>query len=158
MVQPKQTYAPYAGVSNEELEQIRSPITNIFGVPDTEIPGVGSGVEHALSHARAGLEYDAPPAEIRKSPFKYLEGDILNELHTYIESTYGQHYVGKDSQGIQMNDLFLSMGTAEDFWKSNAAKYVMRYGKKKGKNRADLLKAAHYVILLLYLNQIEEQS
>ncbi len=28
-------------------------------------------------------------------------------------------------------------------------KYLMRYGKKSGKNRKDLLKAAHYIVLAL---------
>ena len=33
--------------------------------------------------------------------------------------------------------------------KANAIKYLARYGKKNGKNRKDLLKAVHYVILLM---------
>ena len=35
------------------------------------------------------------------------------------------------------------------FAESNAIKYLARYGKKNGKNRKDLLKAVHYVILLM---------
>ena len=29
-------------------------------------------------------------------------------------------------------------------------KYLARYGKKDGKNRKDLLKAMHYIILMMY--------
>src|SRR3974390_2388416 len=94
-----------------------------------------------------------------KDVFKYDEGKILEELKTYIAGTYGQHYVNdKDPAGTQMDDIFISFGTAEDFWQSNAAKYVMRYGRKGGSNRIDLLKAAHYVILLLYLDSTKNKS
>ena len=31
----------------------------------------------------------------------------------------------------------------------NAIKYLARYGKKNGKNRKDLLKAIHYIVLLM---------
>jgi hypothetical protein len=31
----------------------------------------------------------------------------------------------------------------------NSLKYLMRYGKKNGSNRDDLLKAVHYIILAL---------
>ena len=33
--------------------------------------------------------------------------------------------------------------------KANAIKYLCRYGKKDGRNRKDLLKGVHYVILLM---------
>lgn len=93
------------------------------------------------------------------APFKYNEDNILREIENYISTTYGQHYVDKNNPlGVQMNDIFLSMGTAEDFWKSNAAKYVMRYGRKGGKNRIDLLKAVHYMILLMYLDGTKDKD
>jgi len=37
----------------------------------------------------------------------------------------------------------------KDFCQANAIKYLCRYGKKDGKNRKDLLKAIHYIVLLL---------
>jgi hypothetical protein len=37
----------------------------------------------------------------------------------------------------------------KDFCQANAIKYLCRYGKKSGKNRKDLLKAIHYIVLLM---------
>ena len=37
----------------------------------------------------------------------------------------------------------------KDFCQSNAIKYLCRYGKKNGKNKKDLYKAVHYIVLLL---------
>ncbi len=79
---------------------------------------------------------------------KYNEDKILNEISNYIKGTYGQHYsTGKD--GFQVQDLFKTLNIGKDFCHANAIKYLCRYGKKNGYNRADLLKAVHYVILLL---------
>ena len=44
---------------------------------------------------------------------------------------------------------FNSIGIKSDFCQANAIKYLSRYGRKSGYNRKDLLKALHYVILLL---------
>ena len=45
---------------------------------------------------------------------------------------------------------------SKNFCQANAIKYLCRYGKKLGKNRNDLLKAIHYVILLI--NQEDEDD
>lgn len=80
---------------------------------------------------------------------KYNEQKILNEIKEYIENTYNQHYsVGKDGK-IQVQDLLRQLGIDKDFCQANAIKYLARYGKKNGRNRKDLLKAIHYVILLM---------
>ena len=41
------------------------------------------------------------------------------------------------------------LGIDKDFCQSNAIKYLARFGKKNGRNRKDLLKAIHYIVLLL---------
>jgi len=89
--------------------------------------------------------------------FRYDEDKLLDELKAYIESTYGQHYVGDDGSGLQIQDLFHSIGIAVPFCQANAIKYLGRYGKKNGRNRKDLLKAAHYTILLLHFNDFNDQ-
>ena len=43
---------------------------------------------------------------------KYNEKKILKEVGDYIESTYGQHYVGK--HGVQTLDLLHSIGISEE--------------------------------------------
>ena len=90
---------------------------------------------------------------------KYREKQILNEVESYVRSTYGEHYVGKE--GFQIQDLLNSIGIAEEFCQANAIKYLSRYGKKKGKNTLDLMKAIHYTILLIHFtrkNYLEKES
>jgi hypothetical protein len=79
---------------------------------------------------------------------KYNEKETLEEIYEYIKSTYGQHY-SSGQDGFQVQDLFKTLEIGQDFCQANAIKYLCRYGKKDGYNRKDLLKAVHYVILLL---------
>ena len=87
---------------------------------------------------------------------KYNEKKSLKEIEDYIESTYGQHYVGKDE--FQIQDLLHSIDIAVPFCQASAMKYLARLGKKEGFNRIDLLKAAHYVILLMHFSVNNEEN
>ncbi len=81
--------------------------------------------------------------------FKYNEDETLELCLKYIETTYRQHYVSED--GVQLMDLFFS--DPEEgvvFCKTNAMKYLSRFGKKEGNNKKDLLKAMHYIVLLMH--------
>ena len=77
---------------------------------------------------------------------KYNEDKFLAEVLEYIESTYKQHYVGKNE--IQTIDVWDSLGSAETTVRDTALKYIMRLGKKDGFNRKDVFKAMHYIVLL----------
>ena len=79
---------------------------------------------------------------------KYNEEQILKEVIRYIQSTYNQHY-STDGKGLQAMDIFRHLNTDKDFCHSNAIKYLIRYGKKQGKNEKDLIKAIHYIVLLI---------
>ena len=81
--------------------------------------------------------------------WRYDEGKILREVEAYLSSTYKGHYVGGETK-IQTLDLIDSIGDSESFCRSNAIKYLSRFGKKDGKNRKDLLKVIHYAILLYH--------
>ena len=87
---------------------------------------------------------------------KYDEKKSLKEIEDYIQSTYGEHYVGKNE--FQIQDLLHSIDIAVPFCQANAMKYLARYGKKKGQNRLDLLKAVHYIILLMFFSSNEESE
>ncbi len=87
---------------------------------------------------------------------KYNEKEILQEIEDYIQGTYGQHYVGKNS--FQIQDLLHSIDIAVPFCQANAIKYMARYGKKGGANRLDLLKAIHYSILLMHFSEDADKS
>lgn len=85
--------------------------------------------------------------------YNYNEDKILEEIRAYVDSTYSQHYVG--NKQIQIIDFWESLGTLETTARDNIIKYVARFGKKGGKNRKDLLKAAHYLILMMYISEKE---
>jgi Protein of unknwon function (DUF3310) len=87
--------------------------------------------------------------------WKYSEGSILCELESYLASTYGQHYAGAD--GIQVLDLIASMGHARSFCLASILKYAARQGKKRGQERADILKILHYAIFLLHFHDKESR-
>ena len=87
---------------------------------------------------------------------KYNEKESLKEIEDYIQSTYGEHYVGKNE--FQIQDLLHSIDIAVPFCQANAMKYLARFGKKKGQNRLDLLKAAHYIILLMFFSNDSENK
>lgn len=80
--------------------------------------------------------------------FDYSEDKILEDIKTYISGTYGEHYA---SDKVQTTEFIMSQFVdGADFLRGNALKYMARYGLKEGKNKKDLLKAIHYVILLLH--------
>ncbi len=87
---------------------------------------------------------------------KYNEDVILREVNEYISSTYNQHYVGK--KDIQTIDVWDSLDMAEEMCMGTLIKYAMRFGKKNGKNKKDLLKLIHYAILTYHFAFMEESD
>ena len=93
---------------------------------------------------------------MEKVKLKYSEDKILEEVFEYIKSTYTKHYVGKKE--IQTLDVWHTMGMSEEMCLGTLVKYAMRFGKKEGKNKADLLKLMHYTILLYHFTFMEDNS
>jgi len=82
--------------------------------------------------------------------YKFNEDKILQEVKTYIDSTYNQHYAnGK----YQATDMIIDTGHGQGFCVGNIMKYAMRYGKKNGSDTLDLHKIIHYAIIALYLEE-----
>lgn len=92
----------------------------------------------------------------RAIDYKYKEDVSIDKLVGYINSTYGQHYVGNGD--IQTVDFWESLGSLETTARDTAIKYLARYGKKGGRNEKDLLKAMHYIILMMYARPEQEQQ
>jgi len=89
--------------------------------------------------------------------FKYREDEILEEVFDYISSTYGQHYTSEEHpERIQTFDVYESLGSLDTTSRDTSIKYLMRYGKKAGHNKVDLMKSIHYTIILWYATQGEE--
>lgn len=90
--------------------------------------------------------------ESSKPDYKYREDEILEEIRTYIDSTYGEHYV-HDEANIETGQLILANPERGlGFCIGNVIKYADRYGKKNGFNRKDLLKVVHYAVMALSIN------
>ena len=86
--------------------------------------------------------------------YKFDEDKSLDEIKKYIDKTYESHY----SKGkYQATEMIIDSGHGEGFCIGNILKYAQRYGKKNGKNRADLLKVIHYGIIALHLNNGESE-
>ena len=81
---------------------------------------------------------------------KYQENIGLKHLEEYVDTTYGGHYTSNDNN-VQTLDIIESVGDAKSFCRSNAIKYLTRYD-KKGQAKRDILKAAHYCLLLYYFD------
>lgn len=89
------------------------------------------------------------------SKYRYNEDVYLQNIMKYLSGTYGEHYVAKD---IQVIDIWESLDSLESTARDTAIKYLCRYGKKDGKNRKDLLKAIHYIILMMYASDRQDQQ
>lgn len=83
-------------------------------------------------------------------PYRFQEDEILFHLQEYVDATYSGHYTNKQKKEIQVIDIWESLGSLESTARDNALKYLLRFGKKEGKNSKDLYKAMHYIILMLY--------
>ena len=87
--------------------------------------------------------------------YKYSEDKILDELKSYIDGTYDQHY---SQNKFQATEFIMDSGHGEGFCIGNIMKYAQRYGKKNGKDRSDLLKVIHYGIIALHINDMENSE
>ena len=85
--------------------------------------------------------------------YRYNEDKTLEELKSYIDATYGQHY-SRDK--FQATEFIIDGGHGEGFCIGNVLKYAQRYGKKDGRNRKDLLKILHYAIIMLHVHDLTE--
>ena len=87
--------------------------------------------------------------------YKYNEGDLISQLQKYVDQTYGEHYA---QNKVQTTEFVIDAGHGEGFCLGNVIKYTQRYGKKAGKNRADLLKVLHYALIALHVHDVEENQ
>jgi hypothetical protein len=89
---------------------------------------------------------------------KYNEDVLVQEFWTYIKKTYAQHYVDPTDKGLQIFDLIMADKEMIPFARWSAITYLSRFGKKQGQNRTDLLKAMHYILMMLYVTKEKEKE
>jgi len=105
-----------------------------------------------------GNQIDLNLESTEKNGFwKYEEDLTMKEIRDYLSGTYKSHYTSQESK-TQTLDLIESIGDAEAFCRSNAIKYLSRFGKKNGKSRLDILKAIHYCILLYHFSGLHKNN
>ena len=90
-----------------------------------------------------------------KINYAFKEDALVKEIQEYIDKTYSAHYA---QNGYQATQIIESMGHGMGFALGNVLKYVQRYGKKEGHNRADLLKVIHYGIIALSMHDNKEAN
>jgi len=126
----------------------------------SRLPG-GMGDDHIslTSSPTFNLNMDTVRSESLNTNgfWKYEEDKTLKEIEQYLSSTYHQHYTSQESK-TQTLDLIESIGDAEPFTRSNAIKYLSRFGKKNGKSKMDILKAIHYCILLYHFAGLHKNT
>jgi len=81
--------------------------------------------------------------------YKYNERALIEEFSQYIDNTYDQHY---SLNKYQSTEFIIDSGHGEGFCIGNIMKYAQRYGKKGGRNRADLMKVLHYALFMLHVH------
>jgi hypothetical protein len=81
--------------------------------------------------------------------YKYNERVLIEEFSQYIDNTYDQHY---SLNKYQSTEFIIDSGHGEGFCIGNIMKYAQRYGKKGGRNRADLMKVLHYALFMLHVH------
>lgn len=87
--------------------------------------------------------------------YKYREDELIRELQSYVDSTYGEHY---STNKYQATEFIIDGGHGMGFCIGNILKYAQRYGKKDGFNRKDLQKVLHYAIIALYVHDEEHNN
>jgi hypothetical protein len=87
--------------------------------------------------------------------YRFNEGELVEELASYIDGTYNAHY---SKNKFQATEFIIDGGHGEGFCLGNILKYAQRYGKKDGYNRKDLMKVLHYAIIALNVHDNEHNK
>lgn len=83
--------------------------------------------------------------------YKFGEDRYVEEIMSYIDKTYSQHY---SKNKFQATEFIMDAGHGTGFCIGNVLKYAQRY-RTKGTDddaRKDLMKVIHYAILQLYVH------
>jgi len=122
----------------------------------SRLPG-GLGEDHISFNYPSTFNVTVPDDTNKNGFWKYEEDKTLKEVEQYLSSTYHSHYTSETSK-TQTLDLIESIGDAEAFTRSNAIKYLSRFGKKNGKSKQDILKAIHYCVLLYHFAGLHKNT
>jgi hypothetical protein len=150
---PNHDFWDYDGIS---LAGNPNYSTDTISFVGSHLPG-GMGDDHITFTSSPTFNLNMPEDTNKNGFWKYEEDKTLKEIEQYLSSTYHSHYTSETSK-TQTLDLIESIGDAEAFTRSNAIKYLSRFGKKNGKSKQDILKAIHYCILLYHFAGLHKNT
>jgi hypothetical protein len=150
---PNQDFWDYDGISLTGNPNYSPDTISFVG---SHLPG-GMGDDHITLTSSPTFNLNMPEDTNKNGFWKYEEDKTLKEIEQYLSSTYHSHYTSQESK-TQTLDLIESIGDAEPFTRSNAIKYLSRFGKKNGKSKMDILKAIHYCILLYHFAGLHKNT
>jgi hypothetical protein len=92
-----------------------------------------------------------------KIDYKFNEGELCEELASYIDKTYDSHY---SKNKFQSTEFIVDCGHGIGFAIGNILKYAQRYGRKglPKDHRDDLMKVLHYAIIALSIHDEETKN
>ena len=150
---PNQDFWEYDGIS---LTGNPNPPSDSIVFTNSRVRG-GFGDDHLTLNPPSTFNLKMPKETNSNGFWKYEEDKTLKEVEQYLSSTYHSHYTSEQSK-TQTLDLIESIGDSEAFTRSNAIKYLSRFGKKNGKSKMDILKAIHYCILLYHFAGLHKKT
>ena len=104
-----------------------------------------------------GVSYDLSDNNAWSSiDYKFNEKEIMDEMQSYVDSTYNSHY---SESKFQATEFIFDGGHAEGFCIGNILKYAQRYGKKGSpeESRKDLQKVIHYAVMAIHSHDLKNQ-
>ena len=92
-----------------------------------------------------------------KIDYKFNEGELIEELASYIDKTYDSHY---SRNSFQSTEFIVDCGHGIGFAIGNILKYAQRYGRKglPEDHRSDIMKVLHYAIIALSIHDEESKD
>jgi hypothetical protein len=155
------------GMTKKEiLDALRFDHGENSDAPRHTRPGTNPDAPRSRSSSKLAALYAGWPEESGEEEdsgkdavdYRYMEDSILAEIRNHIDSTYvsDDHYVcvsEESDKKMQCFDALMSLGDASTTFRDTSITYLWRYGKKGGKNRKDILKAIHYLVMLLYVDR-----
>lgn len=149
------------GLNTENFETLyNTQNTDVINFQKNTLAAMDFNVEnnYLYNTSKTDDQFEFKMDNTNKNGFwKYEEDKTLKQVEEYLVSTYKSHYTSEQSK-TQTLDLIESIGDAEPFTRSNAIKYLSRFGKKNGKSKQDILKAIHYCILLYHFAGLHQNK
>jgi len=107
--------------------------------------------------AKPSKKKTKPKQELTNFYYKFAENQIIADFQDYIDKTYGEHYKTNEDN-VECFDAWIALGDSTATFRNTALKYLWRYGKKNGNNKADLMKALHYTLMCLYVDHYKDEK